>query len=65
MQSPASVTDAANPNPADVGIWTNCGIRMKEPNIPNPTRSAVRFVVSTARSRIIRMSTSGSGARYS
>jgi hypothetical protein len=38
---------------------------MKEPNIPKPTRSAVRFVVATARSRIIAMSTRGSAWRRS
>ena len=63
--SPASVTLASKPKPASGGAWTNCGIRMNEPNIPNPTRSAVRLVVNTARSRIMPMSTSGSRTRCS
>src|SRR5215211_8371919 len=58
-KSPAAVADAPNPKPAAAGVWTNCGIRMKAPNMPKPTRNAVTFVVNTARSRIILMSTIG------
>src|SRR5690242_6987950 len=38
---------------------------MNEPNMPKPNRKAVRFVVQTARMRIIRMSTSGAAERDS
>ena len=38
---------------------------MNEPNIPKPTSIAATFVVSTPRSCIIEMSTSGCGWRRS
>src|SRR4051812_6635863 len=38
---------------------------MNEPNIPNPNRNAVRFVVQIGRRRIICMSTSGLADRAS
>ena len=59
------MTDAPKPKPADCGISTSLGTSRNEPNMPNPTISAVRFVVHTPRRRIIRMSTSGSATRSS
>src|SRR3954467_7398745 len=65
MNTPASVTDEPKPNPVDFGSSTNSGTRMNDENIPNPNTSAARFVVQTARIRIIRMSTSAAAVRAS
>src|SRR5215218_5396074 len=65
MTSPAPVTEKPNPYPVASGVWTSCGVRMNEPNIPKPTSIAVRLVVHTPRRRIIRMSTSGWSTRVS
>src|SRR5215471_13299842 len=50
--SPASVTDDPNPYPVEVGDCTYWGISTKALYMPNPSSSAVRFVVQTPRARI-------------
>ncbi len=62
---PDAVTDEPKPYPLPVGVWTNCGISTKALNIPSPTTKPTRFVVQTARNRIIFMSTSGVDERSS
>ena len=61
MPSPTSRSRTRSP----VGVWTNWGISTKALNIPSPTRKPTRFVVQTARNRIIFMSTSGVDERSS
>ena len=65
MNSPAWVTDDPKPKPVDFGSSTNSGTRMNDEYIPKPKTSAARFVVQTARIRIIRMSTSAARLRVS
>ena len=62
QQEQAPLRDRAHRtrNQSTSGARRAAGCRMNDPNIPAPSRSAARFVVQTPRSRIIRMSTSGS-----
>ncbi len=65
ISNPAPVASSPSPYPVEVGASASCGIRMNEPNIPNPTRSVARLVISTGALTSVEMSASGCSVRRS
>src|SRR3954451_17313513 len=62
---PARVASTPKPYPVDTGACASIGIRMNEPNMPNPTSNVAMFVISTGGLRSAEMSTNGCAVRRS